>query len=75
MHAMTVHKAQGSEADDVTVIVPGLGSRLLTRELLYTATTRARTRLTLIGSRDAIRSAVVMPIERSSALTERLLER
>ncbi len=75
MHAMTVHKAQGSEADDVTVIVPGLGSRLLTRELLYTATTRARTRLTLIGNRNAIRSAVVRPIERSSALTERLLER
>lgn len=75
MHAMTVHKAQGSEADDVTVIVPALGSRLLTRELLYTATTRARQRLTIIGSRDAIRAAVATPIERSSALTERLLER
>ena len=74
MHAMTVHKAQGSEADDVTVLVPALGSRLLTRELLYTATTRARQRLTIIGSRDAIRSAVTTPIERSSALTERLLE-
>ena len=74
MHAMTVHKAQGSEADAVTVIAPALGSRLLTRELLYTATTRARARLTIIGSRDAIRSAVTTPIERSSALTERLLE-
>lgn len=74
MHAMTVHKAQGSEADDVTVLVPAPGSRLLTRELLYTATTRARQRLTVIGSRDAIRSAVTTPIERSSALTERLLE-
>lgn len=75
MHAMTVHKAQGSEADDVTVLVPALGSRLLTRELLYTATTRARQRLTIIGSRDAIRNAVVTPIERSSALTERLIDR
>jgi len=75
MHAMTVHKAQGSEANDVTVIVPALGSRLLTRELLYTATTRARQRLTVIGSREAIRAAVETPIERSSALTERLLER
>lgn len=74
MHAMTVHKAQGSEADDVTVIVPALGSRLLTRELLYTATTRARRRLTIIGSRDAIWAAVATPIQRSSALTERLLE-
>ncbi len=72
MHAMTVHKAQGSEADDVTVIVPALGSRLLTRELLYTATTRARRMLTVISSREAIRAAVSTPIERSSALTERL---
>ena len=72
---MTVHKAQGSEANDVTVIVPALGSRLLTRELLYTATTRAKARLTVIGSREAIRTAVATPIERSSALTERLLER
>ena len=75
MHAMTVHKAQGSEANDVAVIVPALGSRLLTRELLYTATTRAKARLTVIGSREAIRAAVATPIERSSALTERLLER
>lgn len=75
MHAMTVHKAQGSEVDNVTVIVPTLGSRLLTRELLYTATTRARQWLTIIGSRDAIRTAVATPVERSSALTERLLER
>ena len=51
MHAMTVHKAQGSEADDVTVLAAALRSRLLTRELLYPATTRARQRLTIIGSR------------------------
>lgn len=75
MHAMTVHKAQGSEADDVTVIVPALGSRLLTRELLYTAATRAKGRLRIVGSRAAIRAAVETPIERSSALTERLLAR
>jgi exodeoxyribonuclease V alpha subunit len=72
MHAMTVHKAQGSEAEDVTVIVPAVGSRLLTRELLYTATTRAKARLTVIASREAVRAAVATPIERSSALTQRL---
>ena len=72
---MTVHKAQGSEADDVTVILPAVGSRLLTRELLYTATTRARSRLTVIASREAVRAAVQTPIERSSALAERLLHR
>ena len=71
---MTVHKAQGSEADDVPVIVPALGSRLLTRELLYTATTRARQRLTVIGSRDAIRSRRRDTNRTLSALTERLLE-
>ena len=42
MHAMTIHKSQGSQADRVTVLLPDEGSRLLTRELFYTAVTRAR---------------------------------
>ena len=42
MHAMTIHKAQGSQADRVTVLLPEEGSRLLTRELFYTAVTRAK---------------------------------
>ena len=39
---MTIHKSQGSQATEVTVLLPPEDSRLLTRELLYTAVTRAR---------------------------------
>lgn len=72
MHAMTVHKAQGSQAENVVVIVPPPRSRLLTRELLYTAVTRAAGHLTIAGSRDAVRSAVQTTARRSSGLAERL---
>ena len=41
---MTIHKSQGSRAGEVTVLMPPVDSRLLTRELLYTAVTRARDR-------------------------------
>ena len=72
MHAMTVHKAQGSQARNVTVIVPPLGSPLLTREMLYTAVTRAQEQLTVIGAREAIVHAVRTPITRASGLRQRL---
>lgn len=72
MHAMTVHKAQGSQADTVVVIVPPLGSRLLTREMLYTAVTRASKHLTIAGTREAISAAVQAPAQRSSGLAQRL---
>ena len=44
---MTIHKAQGSQAKDVTVLLPEEGSRLLTRELFYTAITRAQERVSI----------------------------
>lgn len=72
MHAMTVHKAQGSQAADVTVLVPPVDSRLLTRELLYTAVTRAQQQLTIVGSRESVRAAVEAPARRSSGLAQRL---
>ena len=72
MHAMTVHKAQGSQADNVVVIVPPPRSRLLTREMLYTAVTRAAGHLTIVGSREAVRHAVQTTAKRSSGLAERL---
>ncbi|MFD1824429.1 exodeoxyribonuclease V subunit alpha [Mumia zhuanghuii] len=73
MHAMTVHKAQGSQAENVVVIVPPPRSRLLTREMLYTAVTRAAGHLTIVGSRDAIAEAVQTIAHRSSGLAERLI--
>jgi exodeoxyribonuclease V alpha subunit len=66
--AMTVHKSQGSQFGTAAVVLPDPGSRLLTRELLYTAITRARERLILAGSEEAIRAAVGRPIARASGL-------
>jgi exodeoxyribonuclease V alpha subunit len=70
--AMTVHKAQGSEFRDVVVLLPAAESRILTRELLYTAVTRARQRLILAGSEQSIRAAIARPVARASGLTRRL---
>lgn len=72
VHAMTVHKAQGSQFGEVSLILPEPGSPLLTRELLYTAITRARHRVTLIGTRDALVEAVRRPARRASGLRDRL---
>ena len=71
-HAMTVHKAQGSQFDAVTLVLPPPESPLLTRELLYTALTRAREHVTLIGTYDALRAAIQHRARRASGLATRL---
>ena len=72
VYAMTVHKSQGSQFDTAAVLLPGSSSRILTRELLYTAVTRARRELILVGSEEAVRRAVERPVARASGLAERL---
>jgi exodeoxyribonuclease V alpha subunit len=72
VHAMTIHKSQGSQFASVVVVVPDAASQLLTRELLYTAVTRARDSLIVVGAEDAIRDAVRRPIARASGLRGRL---
>ena len=72
VHAMTIHKSQGSQFDEVVVALPARSSRLLTRELLYTAVTRASTAVTLVGDEDVIRSAVARSVQRASGLGPRL---
>jgi exodeoxyribonuclease V alpha subunit len=72
VHAMTVHRAQGSQFDTVSFVVPPSDSPLLTRELLYTAVTRARRHVNLIGTEEAIRRAVLRPANRASGLRHRL---
>ncbi|MBE7324081.1 exodeoxyribonuclease V subunit alpha [Nocardioides sp. Y6] len=72
MHAMTIHKAQGSQAREVTVLLPPEDSRLLTRELFYTAVTRARAKVRVIGSEAEVRAAVARTAQRASGLSERL---
>ena len=71
-YAMTIHKAQGSQFGSVAVLLPAPESPILTRELLYTAVTRARTRVIVVGTEEAIRVAVGRPIARSSGLGRRL---
>ena len=51
-YAMTVHKAQGSEFDRVALVLPDADIPLCTREILYTALTRSRVAVTVIGRRD-----------------------
>ena len=71
---MTIHKSQGSQFDAAAVLLPDLGSRILTRELLYTAVTRARRRLILVGTEETVRAAVARPVARASGLGARLRE-
>ncbi|ARU53825.1 exodeoxyribonuclease V subunit alpha [Cellulosimicrobium cellulans] len=68
VHAMTVHRAQGSQFDRVTLVLPPATSPLLTRELLYTAVTRAQSFVRVVGSEDAVRTAVTSPVHRASGL-------
>lgn len=75
MHAMTIHKSQGSQAVEVTVLLPPADSRLLTRELLYTAVTRAREKVRVIGTAEQVRAAVERRALRASGLARRLRDR
>jgi exodeoxyribonuclease V alpha subunit len=72
VYAMTVHKSQGSQFNVVAFMLPSADSRILTRELLYTAVTRARQRLILVGTEELIRSAIDRPITRASGLRQAL---
>jgi exodeoxyribonuclease V alpha subunit len=66
--AMTIHRSQGSQFDVVTVVLPPAESALLTRELLYTAITRARRRVRIVGTPDWLRAAVDRRVARASGL-------
>ncbi|WP_081290137.1 exodeoxyribonuclease V subunit alpha [Mycobacterium asiaticum] len=72
MHAMTIHKSQGSQTDVVTVLMPPEDSRLLTRELFYTAVTRAKSKVRVIGPAAAVRAAIERRAVRASGLARRL---
>lgn len=72
LYAMTIHKSQGSQFGEVIVILPDETSPILTRELLYTAVTRAERAVTIVGTETAVRSAVDRPVTRASGLRDRL---
>ncbi|HWI43441.1 MAG TPA: exodeoxyribonuclease V subunit alpha [Nocardioides sp.] len=71
-HALTVHRSQGSEFGEVTVVLPDPDSRLLSRELLYTAVTRAVSHVRVIGTEESVRAAVERHARRASGLAGRL---
>jgi len=68
VHAMTVHRGQGSQFTRVSVLLPPATSPLLTRELLYTAVTRAQQHLRVVGTQAAVRAAVRRRVQRASGL-------
>ncbi|MEV0079030.1 exodeoxyribonuclease V subunit alpha [Nocardia neocaledoniensis] len=67
--AMTIHRSQGSQYDTVSVVLPEPESTLLTRELLYTAITRARSHVRVIGTEESIRAAIGRRVLRASGLS------
>jgi exodeoxyribonuclease V alpha subunit len=72
VYAMTVHKSQGSEFDNVILILPDKDYPLLTRELVYTGLTRARRTVSIWGTEVVLTTAVSRRIERSSGLRDAL---
>lgn len=72
VYAMSIHKSQGSEFDHVTVVLPDRDTPLLTRELIYTAVTRARKSVAVYADPELLRTAVRRRIARSSGLRDEL---
>lgn len=72
--AMTVHKAQGSQFKHVAVVLAGRPSPIQTRELVYTAVTRASERLSWVGTEEELLAALRRPIARASGLGPLLWE-
>jgi exodeoxyribonuclease V alpha subunit len=73
-YAMTVHKAQGSEFDAVAMIVPEKDIPILTREILYTAVSRARKSVIVIGAAAIMCAGISRPVERYSGVREKLAQ-
>jgi exodeoxyribonuclease V alpha subunit len=71
-YALTVHKAQGSEFDRVLLALPERGARVLSRELLYTGLTRAKSQLLLWANEEVLREAIARRAQRWSGLAARL---
>ncbi|MFM8602010.1 MAG: exodeoxyribonuclease V subunit alpha [Actinomycetota bacterium] len=68
VHALTIHKSQGSEFGHTVVVLPKGRSRILTRELLYTGMTRAKPHLTIVATEEALRTAIGTKVQRATGL-------
>ena len=71
-HAMTIHRSQGSEYQHALIVLPERAIPLLTRELLYTAMTRARRSITLFGPTNCYKAAIRRTAQRFSGIVEKL---
>ncbi|MGP1953043.1 MAG: exodeoxyribonuclease V subunit alpha [Arsenophonus sp. ET-KM2-MAG3] len=69
---MTVHKSQGSEFEHTILVLPPIFSPIISKELIYTATTRAKNQLTIYANRHFFLKALMTPTERCSGLANRL---
>ncbi|MFT4087446.1 MAG: exodeoxyribonuclease V subunit alpha [Gordonia sp. (in: high G+C Gram-positive bacteria)] len=74
VYAMTIHRSQGSQFDAVTVVLPEIDAELLTRELLYTAVTRAKKTVYIVGTPETLRAAVARRVQRASGLRSAVRE-
>ena len=69
---MTVHKSQGSEFDHVSLLLPQEDSAVLSRELVYTALTRARQTVNILSTQPVLQQAVLRRHQRESGLAQLL---
>ena len=70
--AMTIHKSQGSEFDEVLVVLPELMNPVLTKELLYTALTRAKKSLKVVAEEPIFKATTLQKIQRVTGLVNKL---
>jgi exodeoxyribonuclease V alpha subunit len=72
VYAMTIHKSQGSEFDNVLLVLPDRDYPVLTRELLYTGVTRAKNHVHIIGTDELVLKTVSRRLSRTSGLRDAL---
>jgi exodeoxyribonuclease V alpha subunit len=70
--AMTIHKSQGSEFDEVLIVLPETINPVLSKELLYTAITRAKQSIKLVAGETVFTATVRKKIERVTGLADKL---
>ncbi len=70
--AMTIHKSQGSEFDECLCILPEKINPVLSRQLIYTAITRAKSRLRIVSNYSVFCQAIENNVERTGGLFEKL---
>ena len=72
---MTVHKSQGSEFHHVALVLPDQQIPILTKEILYTALTRSRKSVTIIGKKDMFMKGIASSVRRFSGVAERMADK